>query len=51
MSTEHPASGVLQLNAKGFGFLRQAATNYLPSSQDVLVPRTGSVANSGVSGR
>ena len=39
MQTEQPASGVLQINEKGFGFLRNAETNYLPSPKDVFVPR------------
>ena len=39
MQTEQPASGVLQINEKGFGFLRHAETNYLPSPKDVFVPR------------
>jgi transcription termination factor Rho len=33
------ASGVLELNQKGFGFLRQANNNYLPAPTDVFVPR------------
>jgi transcription termination factor Rho len=32
-------AGVLQLNDKGFGFLRQADANYQPSPRDVFVPR------------
>lgn len=40
MESEQPASGVLQLNEKGFGFLRQAANNYLPGPKDVFVSRT-----------
>jgi transcription termination factor Rho len=39
MQTEQPASGVLQINEKGFGFLRNAESNYLPSPKDVFVPR------------
>src|SRR6185436_2303698 len=39
MPTEQPASGVLQINEKGFGFLRHAEANYLPSPKDVFVPR------------
>jgi transcription termination factor Rho len=39
MQTERSASGVLQINEKGFGFLRQAESNYLPSAKDVFVPR------------
>ena len=34
-----PVSGVLQINEKGYGFLRQVATNYLPGPRDVFVPR------------
>jgi transcription termination factor Rho len=30
---------VLQINEKGFGFLRQAASNYLPGPSDVFVTR------------
>lgn len=37
--SEQIASGVLQTNEKGFGFLRQAEANYQPSSRDVFVPR------------
>jgi transcription termination factor Rho len=39
MQTERTASGVLQINDKGFGFLRHADNNYLPSTKDVFVPR------------
>jgi len=39
MQTEQPATGVLQINEKGFGFLRHAESNYLPSPKDVFVPR------------
>jgi transcription termination factor Rho len=39
MQTEQPAAGVLQINEKGFGFLRHAESNYLPSPKDVFVPR------------
>jgi transcription termination factor Rho len=39
MQTEQPTSGVLQINEKGFGFLRNAESNYLPSPKDVFVPR------------
>ena len=39
MQTEKPASGVLQTNEKGFGFLRHAEANFMPSSKDVFVPR------------
>jgi len=34
------ASGVLQINEKGFGFLRQQESNYLPSPKDVFVTRS-----------
>jgi transcription termination factor Rho len=37
--TEQISSGVLQLNEKGFGFLRQTEANYQPSPKDVFVPR------------
>src|SRR4030095_7893125 len=40
MQTYQPATGVLQINEKGFGFLRHAESNYLPSPKDVFVPRT-----------
>jgi transcription termination factor Rho len=33
------ASGVLQINEKGFGFLRQADKDFRPSAKDVFVPR------------
>ena len=39
MQSEQPASGVLQINEKGFGFLRHAESNYLPAPKDVFVPR------------
>jgi transcription termination factor Rho len=39
MQNEKPASGVLQINEKGFGFLRHPESNYLPSPNDVFVPR------------
>ena len=39
MQTEQPTSGVLQINEKGFGFLRHPESNYLPSPKDVFVPR------------
>jgi transcription termination factor Rho len=39
MKTEPNASGVLQINEKGFGFLRRAESNYLPGPKDVFVPR------------
>ncbi|HEU4386458.1 MAG TPA: transcription termination factor Rho, partial [Blastocatellia bacterium] len=40
MNQTQAASGVLQLAEKGFGFLRQASQNYLPSQKDVFVPRS-----------
>lgn len=40
MDTPTDASGVLQINEKGFGFLRQAKNNYAPAAGDVFVPRT-----------
>ncbi|HKG21632.1 MAG TPA: transcription termination factor Rho [Blastocatellia bacterium] len=39
MSDQLTVSGVLQINEKGFGFLRQAASNYLPGPSDVFVTR------------
>jgi transcription termination factor Rho len=39
MESEQTASGILQINEKGFGFLRQPESNYMPSSKDVFVPR------------
>ncbi|MEW6212504.1 MAG: transcription termination factor Rho [Acidobacteriota bacterium] len=39
MENLQPATGVLQINEKGFGFLRQVKTNFLPSNSDVFVPR------------
>ncbi|HJQ69464.1 MAG TPA: transcription termination factor Rho [Blastocatellia bacterium] len=39
MDSQQTASGVLQINEKGFGFLRQADNNYLPGPKDVFVPR------------
>jgi transcription termination factor Rho len=39
METTQPVSGVLQINEKGFGFLRQARANFLPDPRDVFVPR------------
>jgi transcription termination factor Rho len=39
MESESIAEGVLQINEKGFGFLRQAANNYLPGPNDVYVSR------------
>src|SRR5215813_13286809 len=39
MDSQPTASGVLQLNEKGFGFLRQAANNYLPGPKDIFVGR------------
>jgi transcription termination factor Rho len=40
MTSQQTASGVLQINEKGFGFLRQADNNYLPGPKDVFVPRS-----------
>jgi transcription termination factor Rho len=40
MEQTQTASGVLQLADKGFGFLRQASQNYLPSQKDIFVPRS-----------
>jgi len=40
MESQPTASGVLQLNEKGFGFLRQAANNYLPGPKDIFVGRS-----------
>jgi len=40
METDQNASGVLEINEKGFGFLRQPDSNLLPSRNDVFVPRT-----------
>lgn len=40
MEPQQNASGVLQINEKGFGFLRQAENNYKPGSKDVFVPRS-----------
>src|ERR1044071_273723 len=40
MTAQQTASGVLQLNEKGFGFLRQAENNYLPGPKDVFVSRS-----------
>ena len=39
MDSQQTASGVFQINEKGFGFLRQADNNYLPGPRDVFVPR------------
>jgi transcription termination factor Rho len=39
MESQQTASGVLQINERGFGFLRQADNNYLPGPKDVFVPR------------
>lgn len=40
MENAHIASGVLQINEKGFGFLRQPESNFLASRNDVFVPRS-----------
>jgi transcription termination factor Rho len=39
MESQQTASGVLQINERGFGFLRQADNSYLPGPKDVFVPR------------
>lgn len=39
MNLEQTATGVLQINEKGFGFLRDAAHNYRPGPKDVFVSR------------
>jgi transcription termination factor Rho len=39
METDEIASGVLEINEKGFGFLRQPGNNFLASPGDVFVPR------------
>jgi transcription termination factor Rho len=39
MDSQPTALGVLQLNEKGFGFLRQAANNYLAGPKDIFVGR------------
>lgn len=39
MDSQQTAAGVLQINEKGFGFLRQASSNYLPGPKDIFVPR------------
>lgn len=39
MQTEQLTSGILKINEKGFGFLRQPESSYLPSPNDVFVPR------------
>lgn len=40
MEPQQIASGVLQINEKGFGFLRHAVNNYRPSPKDIFVPRS-----------
>jgi transcription termination factor Rho len=40
MESQPIAEGVLQVNEKGFGFLRHAANNFLPSPKDVFVTRS-----------
>lgn len=40
MEPQQNASGVLQINEKGFGFLRQLKNNFLPGPKDVFVSRT-----------
>lgn len=37
--TDSQTTGVLQIHEKGFGFLRQAANNFLPRPKDVFVSR------------
>ncbi|HKY04041.1 MAG TPA: transcription termination factor Rho, partial [Blastocatellia bacterium] len=39
METQLPASGILEINEKGYGFLRQPGNNYLPGSKDIFVTR------------
>ncbi len=39
MESEQRASGVLEINEKGFGFLRQSENNYLPGQNDIFVSR------------
>lgn len=39
MESRQIASGVLQINEKGFGFLRHAINNYRPGPKDIFVPR------------
>jgi transcription termination factor Rho len=39
MESNGNTSGVLQVNEKGFGFLRHPESNYLPGPRDVFVPR------------
>ncbi len=39
MENLQAATGVLQINEKGYGFLRQVKANFLPSNSDVFVPR------------
>ncbi|HEY7913981.1 MAG TPA: transcription termination factor Rho [Blastocatellia bacterium] len=40
MDSTRPASGILEINEKGFGFLRQLENNLLPGPRDVFVPRS-----------
>ncbi|HXG66024.1 MAG TPA: transcription termination factor Rho [Blastocatellia bacterium] len=40
MESQSDVSGVLQVNEKGFGFLRQINNNLLPGPKDVFVSRT-----------
>src|SRR5689334_9029535 len=40
MTDNDNVSGVLQLNEKGFGFLRQASNDYQPRPKDTFVPRS-----------
>ncbi|HST20115.1 MAG TPA: transcription termination factor Rho [Blastocatellia bacterium] len=39
MEPQQTASGVLQINEKGFGFLRHAVNDYRPGPNDIFVPR------------
>jgi len=39
METQQTGSGVLEITPKGYGFLRQTKSNYLPGPSDVFVPR------------
>ncbi len=40
MEQTRPATGVLEINEKGFGFLRQLENNLMPGPKDVFVPRS-----------
>ena len=39
MESQQTVSGVLQINEKGFGFLRHAVNDYRPGPKDIFVPR------------